>query len=545
MSLRPVGRKKMSKSSISRRSFVAASAVTAAAVGLSLSGCGGSSNTNTSNANTNSGAAKTGGTLTGGFSHKSTAYDPLGNSSALMLPASMHVFESLYGMDLSDYSTYNALAKAEPTKVSDTKYEVALRDGAKFSDGTAVTAKDVVASFEANMEDGQLYKAFIDFIDTVEAKDDATVTFNLKYPFDSLLVPRLATILIFPADSTADQRKVTPIGSGPWMYDAIDGNEGGKITFKPNPNYNGPKAPSAEAMEWDVLMDETARTTAMKEGTIMVMEDVPDANADDVKAAGATIDYLDSFCLAFLMFNCIKKPFDDYRVRQALFYAIDMDKLIKNQLNGHAKAPSGFLPESFKDYQKAETVYTYDVDKAKALLADAGVAEGTAVKFLVNGNWVKALAPQIQEDWKAIGLDVTMDVNTSPYDTMKGEVSVDAPYDFDVFLAPGDPSCFGNDPDLLMSWWFDSKTWLETRSCWGLASDGKSAELKALLADAREADAAQQKTIWKQCYDLLAEQVPLYPIFHKQMPTAYDETKIAGFKPISTTGLMFLDASCK
>ena len=533
----------MTKSSMSRRSFVAAGAVTAAAMGIGLSGCGGSSNTsNTSNAS--SSAGKTGGTLTGGFSHKSTAYDPLGNSSALMLPASMHVFESLYGMDLSDYSTYNALAAAEPTKVSDTEYTVTLRDGAKFSDGKDVTAADVVASFEANMADGQLYQAFISFIDSVEATDDKTVTFKLKYAFDSLLVPRLATILIFPADSTADDRKTMPIGSGPWMYDAIDGNEGGKITFKQNPYYNGPKAPTAEAMEWDVLVDETSRTTAMTEGTIMVMEDVPDANADTVKAAGATIDYLDSFCLAFLMFNCIKKPFDDYRVRQAIFYAIDVEKLIANQLNGHAKPATSFLPESFADYQKAATVYTYDPEKAKALLAEAG-AEGIDVNFRVNANWVKALGAQIQNDLQAIGLNVTMDVNSSPYDDMKNEHSADNPLPYDVFLAPGDPSCFGNDPDLLMSWWFDNQAWLVGRSCWGEATDGKSAELIELLQSARKASASEQKTIWKQCYDLLAEQVPLYPLFHKQMPTAYYEDKIAGFKPISTTGLMFLDASCK
>ncbi len=531
----------MTKSSMSRRSFVAAGAVTAAAMGIGLSGCGGGSNTS----NTSASTGKTGGTLTGGFSHKSTAYDPLGNSSALMLPASMHVFEGLYGIDYSDYSTYNALAADKPTKVSDLEYTVKLRDGAKYSDGKAVTAADVVASFEANMAEGQLYKAFIDFIDSVSAKDETTVTFKLKYAFDSLLVPRLATILIFPADSTKDERGKTPIGSGPWMYDTIDGNEGGKVTFKPNPNYNGPKKPMADAMEWSVLMDSTSRTTAMTEGTIMTMEDVPDANADTVKAAGAKIDYLDSFCLAFLMSNCIKKPFDDYRVRQAMFYAIDIEKLITNQLNGHAKAPTGFLPESFTDYQKASTVYTYDPEKAKSLLKEAGVAEGTEIKFLVNGNWVKDLAPQIQNDLQAIGLKVNMEVNTSPYDLMKGDVSVDAPYDFDIFLAPGDPSCFGNDPDLLMSWWFDSDSWLKTRSCWGLASDGKSAELIELLKKARKASASEQKTIWKQCFDLLAEQVPLYPLFHKQMPTAYYEDKIAGFKPISTTGMMYLDASCK
>lgn len=57
----------------------------------------------------------------------------------------------LYDLDLHTYKTYNALAADKPVKVSETEYEVALRDGAKFSDGTAVTAADVVNAFELNM----------------------------------------------------------------------------------------------------------------------------------------------------------------------------------------------------------------------------------------------------------------------------------------------------------------------------------------------------------------------------------------------------------
>ena len=528
----------MKRSSITRRSFLGASAVAAGVAAVGLSGCGGSSSSDSGS------ETASGGTITAGLSHQSTAYDPLDNSSALMLPASMHVFEALYGLDYSDYSTYPALAADEPTKISDTEYEVTLREGAKFSDGTDVTANDVVTSFQANMEDGRLYKAFIDFIDTVEAKDDTTVTFKLKYAFDSLLVKRLATILIFPAASTADERSASPIGSGPWMYDAIDGNDGGKITFVPNSEYNGSKAAKADSMEWNVLMDETSRTTAMTEGTIMVMEDVPDANAETVEAAGATIDRLDSFCLAFLMFNCIKKPFDDYRVRQALFYAIDVEKLIANQLNGHANPATSFLPASWDGYKEAATVYTYDPDKAKSLLQEAG-AEGISVNFRVNANWVEALSAQIQEDWKAIGLDVTMDVNSAPYDDMANDHSADNPLAYDVFLAPGDPSCFGNDPDLLMSWWYDNDAWLTGRSCWGEATDGKCAEMRQLLADARSLSGDEQQAKWAECYDLIAEQVPLYPLFHKMMPTGYYADQVEGFKPICSTGLFFLDTSVK
>ena len=81
-----------------------------------------------------------------------------------MLAATWHVFEGLYDLDLHTYKTYNALAADEPVKVSDVEYEVTLREGAKFSDGTDVTSADVVNAFEKNMADAT-YGAFLEFID--------------------------------------------------------------------------------------------------------------------------------------------------------------------------------------------------------------------------------------------------------------------------------------------------------------------------------------------------------------------------------------------
>ena len=336
------------KATLSRRTFLAGSAVAAAAAGLTLAGCGGggeTTDTPSTDAGTDAGAAAQGGTLTGAMAYTSTNVNPIGNSSALMLAATWHVFEGLYDLDLHTYKTYNALAAGEPTKVSDTEYEVALRDGAKFSDGTDVTTADVVNAFEKNMADAT-YGAFLEFIDTVSAKDDKTVSFTLKYPFDSLLKGRLSVVKVFPASLTEDDLKTKPIGSGPWVYDTINGDDGGSIEFVPNTNYNGKYAATADKMHWDILLDDTSRTTALQEATVQVMENVPDANAEQLMAAGASVDYIQGFNQPFFMFNTLKKPFDDKRVRQAFYYAVDVDKLISNAMAGHAAKVTSFLPES-------------------------------------------------------------------------------------------------------------------------------------------------------------------------------------------------------
>ena len=106
-------------------------------------------------------------------------------------------------------------------------------------------------------------------------------------------------------------------------------------------------------------------------------------------------------------------------------------------------------------------------------------------------------------------------------------------------LTPGDPSCFGNDPDLLMTWWYGDNVWTQGRSCW--KGTPEWTQLQDLLQQAREeADASAQQEIWNQCFDIIAENVPIYPLFHRETGTAYISEELEDFAPISTTGLIFL-----
>ncbi|MBQ9001344.1 MAG: ABC transporter substrate-binding protein [Eggerthellaceae bacterium] len=539
----------LNKSGLTRRTFLAGSAATAAVAGLALSGCGGGSSSSSSSSSSaasssssaSGSAAASGGALTGACAYTSTNVNPIGNSSALMLAATWHVFEGLYDLDLHTYKTYPALAAGEPVKVSDLEYEVALRKGAKFSDGTAVTAADVVNAFEKNIADST-YGAFLSFINTVAAKDDSTVTFTLKYPFESLLKGRLSVVKIFPASLTEDQLKTAPIGSGPWAYDTINGDDGGQITFKPNANYEGTYKATADSMTWSIMLDGTARTTALSEASVAVMESVPDANADQLVASGATVDYAQGFNQAFLMFNCQKAPLSDPRVRQAFFYAIDTEKLIKNALAGHAAPVTGFLPKDHPNYHQASTVYTYNPDKAKELLSQAGVTS-LSVTMVTNNNWVKDLAASIKNDLDAVGISTTIAEQKIDWPAYAPREDNSVNEAFDLMLTPGDPTCFGNDPDLLMSWWYGDNVWTQGRSYWAKAGDGKFAELQTLMQQAREASGTAQQELWNQCFDLIAENVPLYALFHRELATGYQQKKIKGFEPISTTGLVFLGAS--
>ena len=514
---------------LNRRTFLAGSALAAASMGLGLAGCG------SENGAAGSNGAKE---ISAAVAYEAKTYLPANNSSALALGANWHVIEGLYELNLVDFKPYKALAADDPVKISDTEYEVSLREGAKFSDGTDVTPEDVVASFKRTMApEGALYKSMVDFIDDIVKKDGTTVTVKLKYPF-SLVKERLTLIKIVPEKATDDDLAKMPIGSGPWKYKEINEKT---VTFEPNENYNGEKPATSETMRWDIIKDATARTTAITEGTVIVMENVPADTADQVRSAGADVESVQGFNLPFFMFNTKKKPFDDNRVRQAFFWAIDIEKLIENAMAGMAAPVTSFLPENHKNYHKASVVYTYDTEKAKSLLKEAG-QEGLKLTLqTTDHSWIKALSAQIKNDLEAAGMSVEINEQASAA-LYANQADVDNPT-YDVALAPGDPSVFGNDPDLLMNWWYGDNIWTQKRTQWKDSKGYKKLHKEMEKAIASEGE--EQQAAWNNCFDILSEEVPLYPLFHRQVATGVYGDKIDGFQPIGTTGLLFLGATAK
>lgn len=526
----------MTNQGLTRRGFLAGAAAVGVGAAFSLAGCSSGSN---AAVQTNSEKDETPQTLRAAAGYQASSFNPVGVSSALALAATWHVFEGLYEIDMRTFKTRPALAKDDPVQVSETEYEVTLRDGATFSDGTAVTAADVVNAFEQNIEN-VTYAEFFDFLENVESKDDSTVTFNLAYPFEQLLKNRLALVKIFPAAQTAEDLAAAPIGSGPWAYSQVNGQDGGEISFAPNAYYDGEYPATCAEMVWEVHVDSAKRAAALTDGEAAVVENTTAETVDDLEAAGATVEYVPGFAQPFFMFNTKKAPFDDVRVRQAFFYALDIDKLIATQMDGHAAAVTGFLPLAHSNYNRAQTVYTYDTQKAKQLLAEAGQANLTC-ELMVNSNWVGALAPQIQTDLAAAGITATVNETSIPWADLAESDDV---LPFDVVLTSGDPTCFGNDPDLLLTWWYGDNAWTQGRTCW----KGSEAwtELQSLLQAAREeSDSAAQQETWNKAFDLVAENAVLYPLFHKEIATAYRADALEGYSPISTSGLMLLGVTPK
>lgn len=533
---------------LTRRAFVAGAA--SAATALALAGCSveqpiepgpapadpADDNAPTEPVAAQSGVARA---LTAAVAYEGSDPNPIGTSSGVFLAAGWHVFEGLYELNMHTYRAECGLAADAPVQIDDLEYEVTLREDTVFSDGSPLTSTDVVNAFERNGE-SDLYSAFLSFITAVSAPDERTVRFKLNAPMGSVLQERLALVRVFPASLTDEELASKPVGSGPWCYETINAADGGRISFTANHRYTGPWPATCERMEWSVLLDDTRRTDELIDKDVMVMEATPVVRAEELADAGATVEWVPGFNLPFLMFNCEKPPFDDVRVRQALLYAIDVDSLIGTYMAGHARAATSLLPDYFRHYHRAATVYSYDPEKARKLLAEAGVDE-LALALRANDNWVSTLAPAIAEDWKAVGVtaEVVLLDTTALFADLSTEPEPGTLLPFDVVLSPGDPSCFGNDADLIISWWYGDNVWTRARSRW--ATTPAFAEVAELLAEARSKTSEdEQQPLWNQCFDIIAAEVPLYPLFHRETATAWWTAQLDDYDPISATGLNFL-----
>ena len=522
----------------SRRSFlklVGAMGAASAFAGT-LSACGSPSATTSSPA----GGSGTG-TITAAISYElgTNGFDPMTTSSALTVAANWHTMEGLTEiLPSGNRDVYAALGKDLPKKVDDTTYEVTLRDGATFHNGAAVTIDDVVYSFQRVMDTANksLYLQFISFIDSVAKKDDKTVTIKLKYPF-SLVAERIAVVKIVPkAAATADAKAfdANPIGTGPWKM--TDNSATSKqIVFEKFAGYNGPRPAKASKMTWKVMPDDATRMNALTSKTVQAIDLVPDLSIETLKASSA-VESVQGFSLLFAMFNCGSAPFNDVRNRQAFLWALDMEKVVKTAYLGNATPATSFLQNTHPSYKTAKVVYTLDQAKAKELFAATGL---TKIRLLCTDHgWVKKATPIIKESLEAAGLtvDFTEKKSADVYNTIDAK-----PEAFDAVIAPGDPSVFGSDADLLLRWWYANDTWTDKRMHW--KGQESYTQVQTKLDEAAKLTGDAQKGKWGELFDLISEVVPLYPLFHRKATTGYDKTSLTDFKPIALTGLSFIDVA--
>jgi peptide/nickel transport system substrate-binding protein len=293
------------------------------------------------------------------------------------------------------------------TNPDDLTWVFTLRKGVTFSDGSPLTAADVKASAERVIKlQGAALAPLWAPVASIEATDAQTVTIKTTAPLGTLLSV-VSLLMIGPADriDTPDFW-LKPIGTGPFVVDAFVPNE--SVVMSRNDKYWG-KAPALDKLTFTYIPEVSGRITALETGEVDVMtsvapDQVPQLQSDD------QISYLSepSSTYYFDWFNSSRAPFNDPKVREALWHAVDVDSIVKDLFGGTATVAQAPIPQGVFGASK-QKAYSYDPKLAKQLLADAGYPNGfsTTLQFPQDsGPQIKALAQVMISDWAKIGVTV-------------------------------------------------------------------------------------------------------------------------------------------
>ncbi|MBM4306967.1 MAG: glutathione ABC transporter substrate-binding protein [Deltaproteobacteria bacterium] len=260
-----------------------------------------------------------------------------------------------------------------------TEFTLKLRKGITFHDGTPFNAEAVKVNFDRLLDTKVAirFRFLVAPISTVTVVDEYTVKLKTKMPFAALVsnLTHQATGIMSPAALKAswDKPVPKPIGTGLFMFkEWVPGN---KFVMARNDNYWGKKA-VLEEVTWRVIPDDASRVVALETGEVHVAVRIPPFDIPRLKADNKlSVLSAASVRTIYLGFNTLKEPFQDKRVRQAINYAVNKEAIVKHVLGGVGRVSDAAISPGIFGYAPIKT-YEYNVEKAKALLAEAGFPKG-------------------------------------------------------------------------------------------------------------------------------------------------------------------------
>lgn len=272
------------------------------------------------------------------------------------------------------------------TNIDPTTWEFKLRPDVLFSDGTPLTADDVKFTYDQlilNEEAASPHRTFMSTISGIEVVDPLTLRFTTSQP-DVLLPLRVFDITGSVVSKAhfesvgADGFDANPVGTGP--YKLVEWVPDSHISFTANEHYWG-EAPAYENLVIRFLPDNAARVAALLAGEVDLISNLPPARIDEVEnTEGLSVISAPGTRAHYLIMDTTQPPFDNVLVRQAVSQAIDRDGLVNAIQMGYGTPVSTiFIPQTFGNDGSVQPVY--DPENAKALLAEAGYADGLDVTF--------------------------------------------------------------------------------------------------------------------------------------------------------------------
>ena len=407
---------------------------------------------------------------------------------------------------------YNGLTKIDENKevvgdlaesfemVDDVTYKFKLREGVKFHNGEELKASDVKFTLERckTMPKAMSNASAIDHV-TVEGDYDLTVHLNKPYPsLQYILNDTSMKILSEKAVTEAGESYgENPVGTGPFKFKEWVPNDHWTLE-RFDDYFDGPAEAASITMR--IIPEGSARCIALETGEIDLTINVDPTDAVNIESnPDLMLESHPSSSVEYLALNTQKEALSDVRVRQAIAYALNRQEFVDTIVEGRGEVANSFIAKTIPGWNEDLEPYPQDVEKAKALVAEAGL-EGKTMTLYFNSErvYMKETAQIIQQQLKNVG--ITLDVipleSAGFFEKVFG---TDSDYEFYLngYGANGDP---------------DNVIYGMFNGIWGV-NLAISDELAAKWSDARSVFTDEERAaLYKEIQEMTRDELTCYPI---------------------------------
>jgi peptide/nickel transport system substrate-binding protein len=464
-----------------------------------------------------------------------TSFDPPVPPDNMSIWTMLLFYEQLIRVAPDGVTLEPGLAESWEVSEDGKTYTFKVRE-AQFHDGTPFTAEDAAFSIlRAATKEGTPWQFIISVVDSTEAPDPRTCVIHLKSPwapFEADLAMFAASIFPKAAyDAQGDALFEKPIGTGPFMF--VSHTPDVEILLTKNLNYWQPEVPYVDDLTFKVLQDSNARVLQLQGGDLDIATLVPYNQLEIFSSDPSYTVHPENVArIDIISINTTRPPFDDKKLRQAMNYAVNKEAIIQNVLFGNGELATSFLPK-MPGRDPNSPGYPYDLEKAKALVAESSGKDGFSGELIANA--ADAVGAQVAQlvaaDLAQIGGDITVVSNDGNTILQK----LFTTFDFDLCVAYYTTDII--DPDELASF-----AVLGEGGSGAMGTQYDNPEVnKLILAAESELDPQKRQEMYNQIQAMHLDDAPMIFLYYPG-GSAVSHAYVKNFKILPTGNYRLWDA---
>lgn len=436
-----------------------------------------------------------------------TSLDPHIGKQMRAFALTCNMFEQLVKFDAEMKEVIPSLAVSWE-RLSDTEMRFHLRKGVKFHDGSDFTAADVKFSYDRMLGMPNVVNN-IAFLESSRIEDDYTIVLKTKYPYAPLLAaltnPPCAIVPKKVVEADNDGFALHPVGTGPYKFVEWKPDEYCKL--EAFDDYYGDKA-KTKFLVMKVVPESTQRSIMLETGELDIAYEIPPVDVKRIEE-NEKLQMLKTVSnkTFFIDFNTQSKgPVGNKLVRQAIAHAIDLDEIVAGVLNGIGSPAYLCLPPGAFGYDASYKGHSFDPNKAKDLLKQAGYEKGFTCRIWIDDDQVSSeIATVIQN--QLLDLDIDLKIEVMKQATKHSRLYKKEDFDlalefFNCNIGDGDYNIYSTFHPASQS----NHSYFNDPACTALIDKSR-----ATYND------EERKALYHQLFDLFEDQMPVLPVYYEEI----------------------------